>query len=362
MKIGIITYHRSHNYGAVLQAYALKTYIGALGHDVQIVDYWPGYHNNMYAMVDWSLFKNFRIRGCIRLLLKFPFIYFRKKRRRNLFIKFIDTYLLSSSIGQTNELYDIVVYGSDQIWRCQNTLAFKGYNEIYFGNEKIKAKKKITYSASMGIINSKDYDIKFLSKVLNNFKAISVRERDLVDFIQPLTSLVVVHTLDPVFLLSIAEWQKMSSPRQYAKPYILLYNLQGNEKTSHIAQRLKQSLRIPIISIIGPIPFLNKPNEESVVGPKEFISWISYAEYVITSSFHGVAFSILMEKQFYVFQEVNLSRVKSLLSMAGIENRFITDISTVVKLESIDYLLVREKINIAKLFSMEYLKKELEIE
>ena len=56
MKIGILTYHRSHNYGAVLQAYALKTYLKSLGHHVDIIDYWPEYRKGMYDLVDFSFF------------------------------------------------------------------------------------------------------------------------------------------------------------------------------------------------------------------------------------------------------------------------------------------------------------------
>ena len=48
MKIGIITFQCAHNYGAVLQAYALKEYLKTLGYSVNIINYRPRYIVNAY--------------------------------------------------------------------------------------------------------------------------------------------------------------------------------------------------------------------------------------------------------------------------------------------------------------------------
>lgn len=39
MHIGIITFHASFNYGSMLQAYALQTFLTKQGHKVEIVNY-----------------------------------------------------------------------------------------------------------------------------------------------------------------------------------------------------------------------------------------------------------------------------------------------------------------------------------
>ena len=44
MKIGILTFHRALNYGAFLQAYATKSFLGSNGFDAEMVDYWPKEH------------------------------------------------------------------------------------------------------------------------------------------------------------------------------------------------------------------------------------------------------------------------------------------------------------------------------
>lgn len=56
MKVGIITYHRAHNYGAVLQCYALQEVLKRMGHDTQIIDYRQPFIEKLYNLSKKELF------------------------------------------------------------------------------------------------------------------------------------------------------------------------------------------------------------------------------------------------------------------------------------------------------------------
>jgi polysaccharide pyruvyl transferase WcaK-like protein len=360
MKTGILTYHRSHNYGAVLQAYALKTYISSLGYNVEFVDYWPQYHEDMYALWSWHKFWHLNISGKIKMTVSVCLKFHKKHKRRKLFFDFIDTYIVPKNSNE-KEIYDLVIYGSDQIWRYQQHPSYKGYNEVYFGNDAVRAKRKIAFSASMGLIKSNEETVSFLKRVLKNFDARSVREIDLLNFIQPLTPLKVYHTLDPVFLLEKEQWENISAPRQMQGKYILAYNLQSNKTVEEIANYLSKQTKLPVIVLNGQVQFFTK-NDKNISGPKEFISWIKYAEYVVSSSFHGVAFSIMFQKEFYISQNINSERVKSLLNMTGLTEQFITNIPNLEYIAPIDYNAVEQKLNSHKMLSENYLTAELGIQ
>jgi hypothetical protein len=359
MRIGLLTYHRSHNYGAVLQAYALKTYILSLGYDVEFIDYWPQYHEEMYALWSWNKFWHHSIKGKIKMLISICIKFHEQHKRRKLFLDFIDTYIVPKNSNK-KEIYDLAIYGSDQIWRYQQHPSYKGYNEIYFGNDVVQAKRKISFSASMGLIKSNKETVSFLKRVLKNFDALAVREIELLNLIQPLTPLTVHHTLDPVFLLEKEQWEIISAPRQMQGKYILLYNLQSNKIAEEIANNLSKQTKLPVILLNGGVQFFRRKNYEKISGPKEFISWIKYAEYVVSSSFHGVAFSIIFQKEFYASQSINIERVKSLLNITGLTDRFIMDISKLEHIVPINYNSVDDKLNYYKMLSANYLTSELE--
>jgi len=156
MNIGILTYHRAHNYGALLQAFALKTWMQTQGHYVEMIDYWPAYHRAVYQILPH--FKTRSFKGKIKDIV-FLFLGLNKiLKRRNSYEKFIQNYLQLPAkpiYTKKDELKsiscDFAIYGSDQIWRKQNLPLYKGFNEVYFG--AYINTKKISYAASMGEIS-----------------------------------------------------------------------------------------------------------------------------------------------------------------------------------------------------------------
>lgn len=362
MKIGIITYHRSHNYGAVLQAYALKKYIENLGYDdVSFIDYWPQYHKDIYSLFNRNKFNSKSTIGKLKFLIKESLKYKRKKRRSLAFQFFIDTYIQPKS-NITNTIYDLAIYGSDQIWRYQNQPTFKGYNTVYFGDNTIHAKTKIAFSASMGIININADLINCLKNNLSNFKAISVREKELEKIVKNYYKDVIC-TLDPVFLLDKKSWNNLTSQNNQIikSDYILVYNLQRNKEVEKAAHEIHEKTGLPVYHILGDVTYLfTKEKVLETIGPLEFVSLINNAKYIITSSFHGTAFSILLNKNFYVYFAYNSERAYSLLNAVGLENRII-DSNFQFTNSAIDWDTVNNKLENLKIISKNYLIRNLSL-
>lgn len=340
MKIGILTYHRSENYGAALQAYALQAFLLSQGHSVEFVDYVHPEHKRMYDIYNKNKLKNKtffeKIKYNISVILKFRRLYTRKKR----FEKFRNRYFITSSETEFSQnKYDIAFYGSDQIWRKQHALGLDDFNDVYFGSDFINANKKVSYAASMGILHNSEKDIAKLEMLLKNFNAISVREKDLYNLIQPLTDKKVEVVLDPVFLINLKEWKQIITKRIVKEKYILLYNLIHNDDAVACAKQIAKKNGYDIIEINGRIEstLYYKSKRLNNAGPLEFLSLLSYSEFVVSTSFHGIAFSIIFNKQFYAFLKEHSERVVNILDMFNLSDRFYPKKEEIAKMNNINF-------------------------
>lgn len=349
MRIGILTYHRAENYGALLQAYALRKYLQQYVDDVSFVDYWPAYHVEHYKLFSLKKFSTKSYKGKFAYIFYFVIYGWAKYRRKSRLTRFMREYLnIEKKIKYKTEKdicqeYDVAIYGSDQIWRKQNLPDYKGYNSWYFASNNINASRKIAYAGSMGIIDADDADIKYLKNSFFNFDAISVRELDLQSFLADLgikTHLVI----DPVFLLQKEEWRKLVNKKKNIsnKKYILFYNLLNTSESLQFSNYLADKYQLPIKEINMKMSFnFFKSNYIKAASIEKFLQLIDDAECVISNSFHGVAFSIIFEKEFYaVGLREKSSRVISLLKQADIEKRYIKN-EFVLDYDCINY----EKVN-----------------
>ncbi len=333
MKIGILTYHRAHNYGALLQAYALKRYIESLGHNVEFIDYWPDYHKNLFR-----IFPNFSKSNPLRWLkslMKFSISIRRTLKRRKGYLNFIKHELslqrkpkYKNKISLNNVIYDAIIYGSDQIWREQKNAQFKGFDDVYFG-EHIICNKKISYAASMGITSIDPGSLNKLKNLLGNFKHISVRENKLQEIIAQNAGIKPELVLDPVFLLEPYSWLKLLPEKRIIKEkYIFFYQLHLSEEATNFVEVLKEKTNLSVIEIQGRInPFkFGKRYRYQTANPFDFLRLIRDAEIVVSTSFHGIAFSILFNKNFYALgMGANSDRANTLLQHAGLEERMINN-------------------------------------
>lgn len=345
MKIGILTYHRAENYGALLQAYALLTYLRSLGHDVSFVDYWPKYHSDYFKLFSWNKFSKKGLKGKVLMLINLlmPSKYLRKYRLKQFMQEKlgIGKKAIYSDTDTFTEHYDVVFYGSDQIWRKQ-CLGGVGFDDWYFGANNVSADKKITYAASMGTIDVNPEDDEYVKGMMKNFDRISVREHDLLTYLHGL-DVEGMQVIDPVFLLNKEQWRKIKKPSSGKGHFILFYNLLGSTESKRFATTLAEKTNLPIIEI-NKKTFPGSGYERSA-SVERFLQLVDDADFVVSNSFHGVALSIIFEKQFFaVGMGKKANRVVSLLETIGTPDRYISSANEVA-FERIDYSFVNRSLS-----------------
>lgn len=368
MKIGIITYQRAHNYGALLQLYSLKTYLLQYNLEVEVIDYWPKYHSDEYAL--FHRFSELLFKTKVKRIFFFLFDFYRILKRRNGYLGFIKnnlglsksaSFVTKEALNEKN--FEIVIYGSDQIWRRHNLPLFKEFDEVYFGNS-LQAKKKITYAASMGEINLDSADKTFIHSLLKNFDTISVRELSLKNEIKNLVDKQITLVLDPVFLLNKNRWiEQLQLPSKKGK-YVFLYQLLNSQDSLALTTKAANFYATEVIEIPGTSvnPLLWSKRYNQTASPIEFLSLILNAEFVVSTSFHGVAFSIIFEKQFYALGMGNNSgRVKDLLASLNLQDRYVDNVEEANFTSLIDYASVNEMLKPLKENSINFLKESISL-
>lgn len=355
MKIGILTYHRSLNYGAELQALALMTHLRSIGHNASIVDYWPDYRTKFWKETFARPFM--QILRAIELRMMTSIRYFLRKRNTE---KFINHYMILTPVSDS---YDAVIYGSDQIWRKFNKKELKGFDPVYWGANVIKAKYRLSYAASCGSVKIlKESDRPFISSHLNNFDAISCREKDFVDYCKDYFEVEPVKVLDPVFLLSINQWKSLLPDKEVPQnKYVLYYTTTKNRFLDSAIEKIQGETGLPVIELRGTIvEFHYGRRYRFTADAQEFLSLLRNASYVVVSSFHGVALSLVFNKEFYYTgDEKSTDRIYSLLSDVGLLNRIVSRGQAININQRIDWSLVNKKLEIMVSESKEWLSDQI---
>lgn len=366
-KIGIITLHRNVNYGANLQAYASCKYLNNSDFDAEIIDYYPKEIDKDNYLFSWlklsydngksaSLVHNAKL--FTALTLSAP----EKNKRLKSFYNFRKKYCKISTKYETfeeiaNGGYTDVVCGSDQIWNPDIT---DGINPFYFGDIS-GVTNKISYAASLGKAEYKETDEQKAAKLIKKMDYVSVREEQSVDYVKTISGKKVIDVCDPVFLLDKEEYEKIAKPVKVKKPYILVYSIISNPTMLSAAKKYAEQRKLTLVEICQYKNRKANHIQLSAASPEEFLGAIIDAETVVTNSFHGTAFSILFNKEFYVFDnKTRGSRITNILNKAGLENRMVED--EIIELAPIDYnevnISLKEFIDSSKEFLLTALKAE----
>lgn len=329
-KVAIITMHCPLNYGAVLQTYALQTYIESLGHSVEIIDYKPDFivKNQSLTYVPDEYASN--------LVKKIAYIVFKLRKkylRKSTFVTFAKHYLRLTSHTYQDDLdnaqaelnADKYICGSDQIWGYTNN-AYK--DSAYFLGFVDDSKKCIAYAPSGKVPDPipSDYIQKAIPYIqrLNN---ISVREKKLKERLQPYIYQEIHHVADPVFLLEANVWTQLSKDSGIKSPYLLLYIVGSPDLALSVANNMSKKLGgVPIVLISASSRKLKGVTRKILASPNQFIDLFQKASFVVTNSFHGTAFSIIYRRPFYVCQtNIGNERIESILEICNIKNALVTD-------------------------------------
>lgn len=340
MKIGIITFHRALNYGAVLQAYALQQFLDRIGIENEIIDYRCSYIEDFYKPIKETPFSN-------PAMFAKEVVYSSKnilKRRR--FEEFILQYIKVSRIVQTldelrqmNKEYDFFVAGSDQIWNMR----WSGFDTAYF-LDFADDQKKYSYAASFGFDEIPEDQKDKYHTMLQSFQKLSVRENTGKKIIKDLLQREAVVHIDPTCLIEKSQWEKISiKPEENG--YVLVYMLDKSEELLNYAERIAQERGMKIIRILDTLRKDRKHDNRGFISPAEFIGLFANAGYVITNSFHGLMFSTIFEKDFCLQYQKREgapnSRLRDFVKAYALEGSVMID--GIVQGERPDYLFVKEE-------------------
>lgn len=364
MKIGIITIQNSSNYGAMLQTYALQSFLEKYDYLVEVINY-----DNPYMSKGLDLIRHgtnlIEIYYMALDLLNFRA---RKKMIHNFhsfsrdYLNLTRKYSKSELLHGISESYDVYISGSDQIWNPNVTAG--EVDEVYFCGMAQKGSRVISYASSFGgydfLDESKNEKIKSL---LKKYSAISTRETGYIEKVTCLTGKRIIKVMDPVFLLSKDEWySSMNIQVITGKPYILIYVMSKHAEVLEKVLQMNEGKNFDIIMFGETL--IRKKNIHYVMdaGPKEFLSFFRNASFIVTNSFHGTAFGLIFNKNIRVLNNAkNMNRIYDLLEALNLGAILIKDENILEMDGQIDYEAVNKYLKMLIDESKKYLTKEVAI-
>lgn len=347
-KIGILTFHNAINYGAVLQAYALQTYINNnYEADCSIIDYDNNYFKYIYNYNVWQngISLKTRIKRLIQLLYH-PIKTHKDKVKRKTLLRFINKYFIlnykcdRTDFNKATSVVDKIIVGSDQVWN----MSLSNFDTTYFLDCVEDDSKKYSYAASLGKGTITGFEYENMKEYLPKFQKICVREdvgqKVLEDFIGVKSNV----TLDPTLLLNKEDWSKLI-PNKKTEKFILIYMIQEQTNLLECAEKYAKENDCDIYSL----NYIQGKKYKLLTdkGIEDFLYYINNADCIFTTSFHGMIFSINFNKRF--FYELskkpvnNNSRLESVAFKLGLEDREIK--TNNLTYSEIDYSSVNEKLN-----------------
>lgn len=358
MKIGILTLPLHTNIGGILQAYALQTVLNSLGHDAYILDK--------------SNYNKLTFRKALKRIIK-KYIFCKSTDDFQIISqnvkRFIDQYIHRIDVYDYNKLqesdWDALVVGSDQIWRRE----FSDHIQtVYFDFARDwKQVKRIAYAPSFGL-DKWDYSSQetvVCAQLIKKFDLVTVRESAAVTLCKEHLDIEAKHVLDPTMLLMAQDYQilveKSGEPKSDGD--MLVYLMDYAEQHYQLVDVASDSLHLKPFFVFSKVDRTDLPAEERIQIPIEcWLRGFMDAKFVITDSFHACAFSIIFNVPFVVLKNDSggMSRIRSLLSQFGLEDRLVEDAKSISQLKPIDWSRVNQIRNIHKSEALSMLSEVLQ--
>lgn len=358
MKIGILTFIHTSNYGAALQMYAMQALLRGINADSEFINY------SCSMVLKNHNPKKLIYRSGIGNKLIFPFAYCVYKKRLDKFLEFEKQHMVFSdkeytreTVCQSCDKYDRFLVGSDQVW---NTTITDG-DMTFFLDFLSDNSKKLSYAASVGAADFPEPYRQRCYDLIREFSVVNVREISTAKMLCN-AGINAKPVLDPTLLLDRSHWMRFVGKRSYKKKYIFMYMPPRDESIYKVLDYAKQK---------GYEVFLVKKGVKPVAGvkilntlsPSEFLNWLYHADMVLSGSFHGVCFSVLFEKSFWAFpamQEERSSRTYDLLDELCLNSRkYVGD--AVLSDEEIDFSESKTRLEHLRKQSKTVLKETLQI-
>ncbi len=368
-KVGIITFHASHNCGSMMQAYALQKILKKMNIDNEIIDFQSFGQKDMYAVIhtkkEWkSLVKN---------ILTLPY---RKKLKlqwesyeqyKNKIFELSDKhYSTTSELTETNNLYSTFISGADQIWN----ITIRDYDDAYFLSFVTDNRKKNSYAPSFGAKRIEEYadnKQKYIN-FLNSYNNLSIRENNGKQWIKELTGRNAKLVLDPTLLLEEDDYSEAMEDIAIDGNYIFYYSPKYNKKIDELVKRIAKKYNKKVIVWNATEYYVKQERKNGFILPEKinpgvYLYLIKHADLIITTSFHGSIFSTIFRKKFWTIKNGDMykndDRVITLLKQIGFEDKLI-DLefdNNKDYFEEINYTNFERKLDELKNESINYLKK-----
>ena len=363
-KIGILTFHWADNYGAVLQAYALRKYLSQNGYNAEVVNYNCKYSARIYEPFYFQA-NNMKqsVKGLLRCIYNFP----TWVMKRWAFNKFRDKIGISQHKYSKRELldeqydYDVFIAGSDQVWNAE----IVGEDINIYSLSFVKKASAISYAASSGKLDVQHNKIhRTLVDEIAQLSAISVRERSTKKYLEENIEKKVFLSVDPTMLLTRTEWKQLAeSVHRLDERYLLVYCISYDENLISTARKISKEKNLKIV-VCGKIKELKgEAVQFTHAAPEQFLNLIKNATFIVATSYHATVFSTIFQKQFVALLPSYASnRVSDFCESMGLSSRCIHDASEVETLMGQEIVYdekLQEKTDIIE-ESKYYLKKALE--
>lgn len=318
-KIGIVTFYDGINAGGFLQAYALMNYLKIKNPSLEI---------SFIKNPSSNLFYKDLLKGVLRKNVMLSFNHIKKsinfKREIN-----------QLNVNNYKEEYDLIIFGSDIIWNYD--LLKKADLNFYFG-ANLKSKKKISYSASIGHCKEENYFPDNLINSLKNFNKISVRDKKTLSFIAnkvPEKNVEIVP--DPTILIGQNYWRSLMPKDNFKTPKNFFSVYSYLNTTEDFLKKIVKEINVPFVSIGYPYSSKKMPSLNlNHIDPINWISIIKKSSAMVTSTFHGVLFSLLLNRPFiYLKNDASSTKVTFLLTLLGLE-KFIISSPDEINIKNID--------------------------
>ena len=374
-KIGIVTWFNYPNPGTAFQAYALQQYIcsipqcqaeiiNMLGNSTKNAIKAP--INRHYAKQYGSFYK------IARFLLGIKSYMYCSFQRKHI-VKWPDKTLRPEDYSSVNDRYDQIILGGDQLWNLNIgiKLDLDKSGQLIFGEsigyipksqflDFVKGPRKGAYGPSTGNDVWPEEFRGQIKELLSDFSFIGVREKQAIRMVQSLAKVPVHWSLDPTFLLDKTDWAKIARKPKEKKDYIFEYCIIKSPLLRAMTEKLSEMTGLPVIESHGDLR-KHVPSGRRMPHPSAD-TWLGYlmnAKYVVTDSFHGCAFSINTNKDFYTVTTLNESRIYSLLELFGLQNRILKKCDDINMPEAIDWDSVNLRLEDRRKESQEWLKSSL---
>ena len=345
--VKIVTYCTSTSIGSILQAFSLTKTLSNMGYKSELL--LERTLKSKHVHFDFKTICRKIFNLTVRKKLSMA-----KQKRDEFVAEHIDVSYCEGNRCAEGEITDktsCYLAGSDQIWN-------PALCNPFFFLDFAKGRKRISYAASMGNTNIPDEEKDDFFRLLDNFDKISVREKNCAEIIRKRVDKKVDVHIDPTFLVDSNEWRNYKKAYNIQEPYILLYMIYWDKSLKRKVKDLKKRTGLKVYTIKNGLSRAYGDKILYDVGINEFLWLVDHAKYIVTSSFHGVAMSIIFNKKFSAVINPNSpSRIENLLGVLKVPY---VDIDELDSFEDFQYDIVNQCIISERTRALEYLKEAID--